>query len=869
MTVPLAGLWVDQAAPSTAGTAFAGRFCIDGRVSANREPQGLSAAEAARRLARLGEVERETGRSVASIVAANTLTLFNAIILVFFILVLSQGLFADALFGVIAIVNSAIGIRQELKAKEILDNLALLVAPHAKVLRDGEIVELRAEEVVPGDVIRVEPGDQLVADGEVIDSRGLTLDESVLTGESDGVRKAPGDRALSAAFCISGSGHYEVDAVREQSYAERVAGEARTFRHPPSPLQNEVNRILGATAILLVPMAIILLVALGIRSVGFTEAAQTSTAGLITLVPEGLVLLMSVTLAVAAVRLARMQTLVQQMAATEALAAVDTVCVDKTGTLTDGTLELVTVELPGGGGREATQRALARFAASAGERNRTLQTIADAYPASPERVAGEVPFSSAWKWSGVTLNGGGGKTSYVIGAPDVLAEAGALALPAELEAKLAEHTRAGRRVVAFGEAAGGLPADPAAAPPPPLEPRALVVLEESLRSDATETIDFMRGQQVDLKLISGDARETVTAVAHAVGVPAEAGVIEGPMLPADRAGLGAAAEANTIFCRITPEQKKALVEALAERGRFTAMIGDGVNDVPALKQSRLAVAMGSGSQITKGIADIVLLQDRFSMLPRAVGEGRRIARNIHRLARLYGTKTVYAAFLILTAAIFGFTFPFLPRHLTAAAAITIGIPSFVLALAPSEGPLYRGRLLRAIASFSVPAGVSIGVASLLSIFLVDTVFAGTVEEGRTAATTTLIVLGLAFILLLERGPGREEIAIQSYMLAMVSGLGALFALGLAAEPVRSFFEFELLSAGQWFLALASVAVGLVLASLLWRLPAIQRLESEPGEPGSEGRSAEEPRDDTEETRIAAPTHTPAGGTPTRGTPAGS
>jgi magnesium-transporting ATPase (P-type) len=415
-----------------------------------------------------------------------------------------------------------------------------------------------------------------------------------------------------------------------------------------------------------------------------------------------------------------------------------------------------------------------------------------------------------------------------------------------LRAKLDEHTASGRRVVAFGEASGALPDDPASQAPPPIRPLALVVLEERLRPDAAKTIDFMREQQVDLKLISGDARQTVTAVAHAVGVPKDAGVIEGPDLPTDRVGLAEAAERNTIFCRIRPEQKKALVNALGERGRTTAMIGDGVNDVPALKQARVAVAMGSGSQISKGVADVVLLKDQYSMLPRAVHEGRRIARNIHRLARLYLTKSVYAGFLILAAAVLGFAFPFLPRHLTVAAFLTIGIPSFVLALAPSEGPLYRGRLLRALAAFSVPAGLAIGVGSLLAFFLVDTVFGGSLSEGRTAATTTLIVLGLAFILLLERGPGREHIAIQSYMLALVAGLGALYALAIAAGPIRDFFDLEILSAGQWFLSMLAVVAGLVLASALWRLPQIQRLEEPEGAPPVE-RDPETP----------APTHTPA------------
>lgn len=796
-------------------------------MEGSRHPQGLTSAEADRRLRDLGPPPEDDSRSVASIVRANSLTLFNGIALVFFILVMSQGLFADALFGFIAIVNSAIGIRQEIKAKETLDNLALLVAPSAKAIRDGVQIELRADELVPGDVVRVEPGDQLVADGPVISSRGLTIDESLLTGEADGIRKQVGDRMLSGSFAISGSGYYELDAVREDSYAEKIAGEAKEFRHPPSPLQEEVNQVLWATTIILVPLAIAMLLGFMLRSVDFTEAAQTATAGLITLIPEGLVLLMSVTLAVAARRLAAMDTLVQQMSATEALAAVDTICVDKTGTLTDGTLRLIDVVTTGDVDAE---RALGRFAASAGERNRTLETIAEAFPAQPQDISAEVPFSSVWKWSGLTLNGEGAQRSYVIGAPDILVGSGALALSPELQGRLEQEANQGRRVIAFGEAPGGLPRDPASEPPPRLEARALVVLEETLRPDAAETIEFIREQQVDLKVISGDARQTVTAVAQALGIPEEAGVVEGPDLPEDKTQLAQVAMDNTIFCRITPDQKKALVGSLSDAGRFTAMIGDGVNDVPALKQARMAVAMGSGSQITKGIADIVLLRDQFSMLPRAVGEGRRIARNIHRLGRLYLTKTVYAGVLILAAALIGFTFPFLPRQLTVAAMLTIGIPSFVLALAPSEGPLYRGRLLAALAAFAVPAGIGIGLGSLLSFATVNGIFGGELNEGRTAATTTLIVLGLAFILLLERGPGREHISIQSYMLAMVSILGALYALILAAAPVRHFFELELLSAGQWFLCMASVAAGLVVASAMWRLPYIQNLEADPNAP---------------------------------------
>ncbi len=415
----------------------------------------------------------------------------------------------------------------------------------------------------------------------------------------------------------------------------------------------------------------------------------------------------------------------------------------------------------------------------------------------------------------------------MLGAPDILAASGALALAPGLARKLDQETAAGRRVVAFASSPEPLPDDPAHTPPPPLTAIALVVLEETLRADAAETIAVMRDADVDLKLISGDARATVTAVAYAVGVPHDAGVVEGSELPEDPEQLAVVAQRNTIFCRIAPEQKRALVEALRAAGRYTAMIGDGVNDVPALKQARLAVAMGSGAQVTKGIADVVLLKDQFARLPEAVGEGRRIARNIHRLGRLYLTKSVYAAALILLVAVPGWAFPFLPRHLTLAAFLTIGVPSFVLALAPSDGPLYRGRLLRALAAFAVPAGLATALGSILCFFLVDTVFGGSLEDGRTAATTTLIVLGLAFVLLLERGPGREHIAIQSYMLAMVAGLGALFALILAAAPVRDFFEMSLLTSSQWFLALLCAAVGLTIASVLWRLPAIERLEEIP------------------------------------------
>lgn len=787
--------------------------------------QGLSAAEAESRLRDLGPAEPHSSRSTSSIVAGNVFTLFNAIVAIFFIMILSLGLFADAIFGLIAIVNSWIGIRQEMKAKETLDRLAVLVAPRAAVIRDGAEVDLLADEVVPGDLIRLVPGDQLVADGTVVSARGLTLDESMLTGESDGIPKSQGDEVLSGGFVLSGSGYCEATAVRDDSYAGRIAGEAKAFRHAPSPLQFEVNRVIIACTWVLIPLAILQIGSLIIRQVDMVEAAQTATAGLITLIPEGLVLLMSVTFAVAAVKLARRDTLVQQMSASESLASVDTICVDKTGTLTDGNLSLVGIESAYVTDSRLAGRELGAFAASAGEQNRTLETIGEEFPESAETVLEEIVFSSEWKWSGLTFDREQGPQTLVLGAPDVMIDSGVLVLPEAMSARLETETAAGHRVVALAQTTESLPPEPKEGPPAGLEPIALVVLSENLRPGVSETLELMRAEQVDLKLISGDAKATVVAVAGAVGIPEDAGVVLGSDLPEDPDELEAVVRENTIFCRIKPEQKKELVAALSRAGCYTAMIGDGVNDVPALKSSNMAVAMGSGSQVTKSVADVILLKDEFSRLPEAVAEGRRIARNIHRLGRLYMTKTVYAAALILLVSVPGFAFPFLPRHLTLAALLTIGIPSFVLALAPSDGPLYRGRLLRALGAFALPAGLATALATILSFFLIDGLLGGTIEDGRTAATTTLIVLGLSFVLLLERGPGRDHIAIQSYMLAMVAGLGALFAGILAVTPLREFFEMSMLSADQWFITMLSAALGLVAASLMWRLQFIQDWEA--------------------------------------------
>ncbi len=481
--------------------------------------QDLSSAEAARRLERLGPAERETSRSVASIVAANVLTLFNAIIGVFFILILSLGLFADALFGLIAIVNSAIGIRQELKAKETLDQLALLVAPRAKVdPRRTRRSSCTADEVVPGDIVRVEPGDQLVADGEVVDSRGLTMDESLLTGESDGIRKRTGDRLLSGSFGDLGLRLLRARRrARGQPRGEDRRRGARSSATRPRRCSSRSTRCCRATTIVLVPTRrSSCCSAFSLRDKEFREAAQTATAGLITLIPEGLVLLMSVTLAVAAVRLARQNTLVQQMARPRRSPRSTRSASTRPGTLTDGTLELVSVEVADPARPAAAERALGAL--------RRLGGRAQPHPGDDRRAlpgarrsgsSAEVPFSSQWKWSGLTLTDGPSQLR-ARRARRARRGRGADAAAARSQRALEEHTAAGPPRGRLRRGAGRrCRTTRRRQPPPRLEPRALVVLEETLRPDAAETIEFMREQEVDLKLISGDARETVTAVAHA------------------------------------------------------------------------------------------------------------------------------------------------------------------------------------------------------------------------------------------------------------------------------------------------------------------------------------------------------------------
>ncbi len=769
---------------------------------------GLSTAEAARRLAARPRVRRAAGsRSYADIVRTNVVTLFNAILAALLAVVLVLGDFRDGLFAGVLVANIAIGVAQEVRAKRVLDRLALLVAPRARVWRDGELRIVAAADVVAGDRVRVEPGDQVVADGTLAEARGLALDESILSGESDAVERDAGEQVLSGAYCVAGSGDYVVEAVGADSFAERLAAEARATAVLLSPLQQDINRVLRAIVAVMVPLALLLVTVLALRQRPFADAGRTAVAALLPLVPEGLVLLTSLTFAVAAVRLARLGTLAQRLNAVESLAAVDVVCLDKTGTLTDNRLRAVAAEPVGSTDRESLLAQLGVFAASSATRNGTLQAIAAFAPAAAVPVLAEVPFHSDRKWSALQIEGRG---TLVLGAPDVLARHGVAIAPG-LAARIAESAEQRRRVVLLATTAEALAGT---ALPGGLAARGVVVLEEGLRDDAAATIAFLVREGVEVKIISGDGLETVRAVAAAVGVPGAERAIAGGDLPEDDGAFARAALDHAVFARVSPEQKRRLVRALAREGRYVAMIGDGVNDVLALKEARLAIAMGNGSQMAKGVSDLVLLTNAFATVPRAIDEGRRILRNTHRVARLFVSKSVYSAVILVTLGLLPIAYPFLPRHLTIVSTLTVGLPGFFLALAASEGPVRSERFIPALARFAGVVGV-IAAGIIAGAYLAAR---GPLDrplvEARTVAVGAAILAGLAIVVAVERAGGRS---VRPWVWAILALDAAAAVAGTELPALRRFFELARPDAGDWSMVAAAGAAGIILVAVARRL----------------------------------------------------
>ncbi|MBC7292356.1 MAG: HAD-IC family P-type ATPase, partial [Actinotalea sp.] len=691
---------------------------------------GLSAAEVAERVA-AGRVNRSsvrTSRTVSQIVRANVLTRFNALLGVLLGVILVVGPLQDALFGLVLVANSAVGIVQELRAKRVLDRLSVLTAPTATVVRDGTAREVPAQDVVQDDVVVLGRGDQVVVDGPVLSTDGLEVDESLLTGEAEPVGHAAGDRLLSGSFVVAGAGLMQAERVGDAAYAVRLAAQAQQFTLVHSELRAALNRLLRVIGWVMLPTATLLVVTqLLAEDVPVAEAVRGSVAGVVGMVPEGLVLLTSVALAVGVVRLGRRRVLVQELPAIEGLARVDVVGIDKTGTLTDGTVELEDVVLLAPAG-EDVRAVLAALAAADDAPNPSLRAVAagvaqrdpaaaDGTGASggvalPWAVAARVPFSSARRWSGVAFVDHG---SWVLGAPEALLDPQDPGQAAVLD-RVGTRAAAGRRVLLL--AAAGLPAAAEApgARPGAVRPVALVVLAERLRPDAAGTVRYFGAQDVRVDVLSGDSPRTVGAVAAALEVPGADRPVDAGTLPEDDADPGDAARLETavagatVFGRVRPQQKRAMVRALQRRGHVVAMTGDGVNDVLALKDADIGVAMGSGAPAARAAAQLVLLDSRFDVLPDVVAEGRRIIADIERVANLFLTKTVYVTVLALAVGVAGLPFPFYPRHLTVISTLTIGVPAFFLALAP-DARRARPGFLRRVLRFAVPAGLVAAAAT--------------------------------------------------------------------------------------------------------------------------------------------------------------
>jgi cation-transporting P-type ATPase E len=723
----------------------------------------------------------------------------------FGVLTIVFGSWRDALFLGILVSNIAIGSFQEIRSKRALDRLAALVAPQAVVVRDGVDRRVPVDQVAVSDLVRLAPGDQVVADGTVLSADGLALDESNLTGESESAVRGPGEPVWSGSFVVEGAALFEVTAVGPDSRAERLTATARAFRHPRSPLEQANDRLLLWLIVLAVPLAIGLTVSALTRAESANARVQTVTAGIVNLVPEGLILLISLTAAVSAFKMAKRGVLAQQLNAIESLASVDIVCTDKTGTLTEPTLRVVGVVPAGGKDQASVARELTSYAASSPSRNLTLEAIADAHLADVgrRRVLAQVPFSSRRRWSALDL----GDERLVLGAPERFANADSI-----LGERAREEASAGRRVLALGRSQSPLPGgEPEPQFPGDVQPLGLVVLAELLRANAAETVAFFTAQEVELKVLSGDAPATVGAIARDAGVPGSAAALDGEALPSDPTALREAVLSAPAVGRISPEGKRAVVAALASAGRYVAMLGDGVNDVPALKEARLAIAQGSGAQMSRSVADIVLVRDDFGVLPGMVSEGRQILRNIQRVARLFITKSVFTALVGLAVAIPTGTYPLLPRQFTIAGTVTIGIPAFLLALAPSSGPWRPEHYLQSVARFAIPAGLAIGIGIIAGYVLARYGFDLGLKLSRTVATGIVVVCGLAVVMRLETGPAGRRLAVAGLCALMA----LLFALAFVVPFLRSFYELSTPTGdavAAWALGTA-VAIGTMLGAL--------------------------------------------------------
>ncbi|MHA7661971.1 HAD-IC family P-type ATPase [Mycolicibacterium sp. HS_4_1] len=772
---------------------------------------GLSDDEVAQRVAagQTNDVPTRAARSVSEIVRANVFTRINAILGTLFLIVLATGSVINGLFGLLIVANSAIGIIQELRAKQTLDRLAIVGQAKPLVRRQSGTQERSPAEVVLDDVIELGAGDQIVVDGIVLAGANLEVDESLLTGEADAIDKNPGDTVMSGSFVVAGSGSYRATKVGREAYAAQLADEASKFTLVKSELRSGINTILQFITYLLWPAGALIIYTqlFTVTGVGWKESVLRTVGALVPMVPEGLVLMTSLAFAVGVVRLGRRQCLVQELPAIEGLARVDVVCADKTGTLTENGMRVSDLSTFTSDDAAAV---LAQMAADDVRPNASMAAIAEAYKLPPGWTqTANAPFKSATKWSGVSYGEHG---NWVLGAPDVLLAAGSP------EAEQAEQIGAqGLRVLLLGSSDRPVDAPDA---PGEVTPAALVTLEQRVRPDAGETLEYFAHQHVSVKVISGDNAVSVGAVAGSLGLHGE--TLDARHLPDDPEQLAETVSEYTTFGRVRPDQKRAMVHALQSRGHTVAMTGDGVNDVLALKDADIGVAMGSGSSATRAVAQIVLLDNKFATLPYVVGEGRRVIGNIERVSNLFLTKTVYSVLLAVLVGLAGLSarffgtepvlYPFQPIHVTIAAWFTIGIPAFVLSLAPNNERAHHG-FVRRVMTAALPSGLVVGAATFTSYLLAyHGKYADEVQQNQasTAALITLLVSAVWVLAVVAR-------PYEWWRVALVAASALAYVVIFSIPWAQQQF---MLDSSNLALTSAAVGIGLVGAGaieVLWWL----------------------------------------------------
>ncbi|GAA2292689.1 cation-translocating P-type ATPase [Streptomyces kunmingensis] len=769
--------------------------------------RGLTGAEVAERVARgeVNDVPVRSSRSLSEIVRANVFTRFNAIIGILWLIMLFVAPIQDSLFGFVILANTGIGIVQEWRAKKTLDSLAVIGEARPTVRRDGVATQVATSEIVLGDLIETGPGDKIVVDGTCAEADGLEIDESLLTGEADPVVKQPGDAVMSGSFVVAGGGAFTATKVGREAYAAQLAEEASRFTLVHSELRSGISTILKYVQWMMIPTAIGLVISqLVVKEHGFKDSVARTVGGIVPMVPEGLVLLTSVAFAIGVIRLGRQQCLVQELPAIEGLARVDTVCLDKTGTLTEGGMDVAELRPLDGADESHVRDVLGALGGSDPRPNASLQAIIDAYPEDQGwRCTQALPFSSARKYSGAAFSESDGTSSaWLLGAPDVLLPSDDPALTG-----VEELNQQGLRVLLLVRVHTDLE-DPKVKEG--AEPAALVVLEQRLRPDAADTLRYFAEQDVRAKVVSGDNAVSVGAVAGKLGLDGAEHTVDARSLPEDRAEMADALDAGTVFGRVTPQQKRDMVGALQSHGHTVAMTGDGVNDVLALKDADIGVSMGSGSEATRAVAQIVLLNNSFATLPSVVAEGRRVIGNITRVATLFLVKTVYSVILALLVVCCQVEYPFLPRHLTLLSTLTIGVPAFFLALAPNKErakPHFVQRVMR----YAIPGGVVAGLATFLMYMIARHFYTGSgaLDAETSSATLTLFLISMWVLAIVAR-------PYTWWRVCLVAAMGLGFLLVLVVPWLQDFFALKLVGTSMPWTAVGIAAVAAVVLELLWK-----------------------------------------------------